>query len=112
MSETRQQSTGKGSQATKDTLQALPQVTIPPALSVKQLADIMGISPVEVIKQLMRNGVMANINQSIDFNTAALIASHFGYEAKKRPIAHQAKPKVTVGGSKLSPRPPVITIMG
>ena len=114
MSETRQ-TTGKQDKAGPDgkaTAQALPQIIIPPALSVKQLAELLKVSPVEVIKQLMRNGVMANINQSIDFNTATLIAFQFGYEAKKQPITQQAKPKVTAGGGKLSPRPPVITIMG
>ena len=114
MSETRQ-TTGKQDKAGPDgkaTAQALPQIIIPPALSVKQLAELLKVSPVEVIKQLMRNGVMANINQSIDFNTATLIASLFGYEAKKQPLTQQAKPKVTAGSGKLSPRPPVITIMG
>ena len=41
----------------------------------------MQTSPIEVIKTLMANGVMANINQQIDFDTAAIVASEMGYEA-------------------------------
>jgi translation initiation factor IF-2 len=91
----------------------LPHVSLPPALSVKQLADILQVSGVEVIKQLMRNGVMANINQAIDFDTAAVVVAYFGYEAKKQPVSAQTKrPTTPTGDGKLSPRPPVITIMG
>ncbi len=92
--------------------QELPQVDLPPALSVKQLADLLGVSAVEVIKQLMRNGVMANINQAIDFDTAAVIAANFGYKANKQSVPVQTKPSATAKGGKLSPCPPVITIMG
>ncbi|NQT32372.1 MAG: translation initiation factor IF-2 [Candidatus Omnitrophica bacterium] len=92
--------------------QELSQVDLPPALSVKQLADLLGVSAVEVIKQLMRNGVMANINQAIDFDTAAVIAANFGYKANKQAVPVQTKPSATAKGGKLSPCPPVITIMG
>ncbi|MBM3166265.1 MAG: translation initiation factor IF-2, partial [Chloroflexi bacterium] len=62
---------------------------------------------------LMRHGVMANINQAIDFDTAATIAKVYGFEAKKQPVTTQAKPSaVSRGTGKLYPRPPVITIMG
>ena len=100
------------SQEVKPGLQVSPQVSLPPAVSVKQLADLLGVSAVEVIKQLMRNGVMANINQAIDFDTAAVIAAAFGYEANKQPVSLQTKPSATAKGVELSPRPPVITIMG
>jgi translation initiation factor IF-2 len=92
--------------------QELPQVDLPSALSVKQLADLLGIGAVEVIKQLMRNGVMANINQAIDFDTAAVIVANFGYKAEKQPVPAQTKPSATAKGGELSPCPPVITIMG
>jgi len=60
----------------------------------------------------MRNGVMANINQAVDYDTAALVVSHFDYEAKKQPMLAKTKRPVAVTGEKLYPRPPVITIMG
>jgi len=98
-------------EATTDS-KTLPHVSLPPVLSVKQLADILQVSGVEVIKQLMRNGVMANINQAIDFDTAAVVAAYFGYEAKKQPVSAQIKRSTPTGDGELSPRPPVITIMG
>lgn len=94
---------------------AASQISLPPALTVKQLAELLGVNGVDIIKQLMRNGIMANINQTIDFNVASIIADNFGYKVKRQPTPSRAKPaaktKVAKGG-KLAPRPPVITIMG
>ncbi len=87
-------------------------VTLPSALSVKQLADIISVNPIDIIKQLMRNGIMANINQSIDFDIAALIAADFGFKAEKQAASSRAKSAETVKDSKLAPKAPVITIMG
>ncbi len=100
------------SQEAKSDSQVLPHISLPPTLSVKQLADLLQVSAVEVIKQLMRNGVMANINQAVDFDTASLVADHFGYKTKKQPILAKIKRPVLTGSGKLSPRPPVITIIG
>ena len=99
-------------QEAKADSKAPPHVSLPSALSVKELADLLQVSAVEIIKQLMRNGVMANINQAIDFDTAAVVATYFGYEAKKQPVSAQIKRPMPTGDGKLSPRPPVITIMG
>ena len=93
-------------------VKATRQLSLPPALSVKQLADLLQVSAIEVIKQLMRSGIMANINQAIDFDTAAMVAAHFGYEAKKQLASTQLKRPTAVATGKLSPRPPVVTIMG
>jgi translation initiation factor IF-2 len=100
------------SQEAKSDSHVLPHISLPPTLSVKQLADLLQVSAVEVIKQLMRNGVMANINQAVDFDTASLVADHFGYKTKKQPILAKIKRPVLTGSGKLSPRPPVITIIG
>ena len=54
-----------------------PQIGLPPVVTVKQLADQISVSGIEIIKQLMRNGVMANINQSLEFDVAARIAADF-----------------------------------
>lgn len=97
---------------TEGAVKALRYITLPATVTVKQLADLLKVSPVEVIKQLMRNGVMANINQAVDYDTAALVVSHFDYEAKKQPMLAKTKRPVAVTGEKLYPRPPVITIMG
>ncbi len=98
-----------------------PSVELPTSLSVKELADLFHISAIEVIKQLMRNGMMANINQVIGYEVAATIAADFGYEARQKSrttkksagatgdIKQQLQDKER---SDLQPRPPIITIMG
>lgn len=56
-------------------------IELPASITVRELAQRIQTSPIEVIKILMVNGVMANINQQIDFDTAAVVASEMGYEA-------------------------------
>jgi len=91
-------------------------VEIPHSVSVRQLADLTGVSAIDIIKQLMRNGIFANINQVIDYEAAAAVAAAFGYEAQLKPLAtaggtRRYRPQEEeVGGLKL--RPPVVTIMG
>ena len=102
-------------QALKLEKQSAKQVSLPPVLTVKQLAELIDVTPVDIIKQLMRNGLMANINQTIDFNVASVITENFGYKVKRQPAPPKTKPSApakTVKGSKLVARPPVITIMG
>src|SRR4030042_4710213 len=59
----------------------LKKIELTPSITVRDLAQIMETSPIDVIKALMSNGVMASINQQIDFDTAAIVASEMGYEA-------------------------------
>ncbi len=56
-------------------------IELPSTITVRELAREIQSSPIEVIKTLMANGVMANINQQIDFDTAAIVAAEMGYEA-------------------------------
>lgn len=94
------------------------QIKIPPVLTVQQLAELLQVSAVEVIKQLMRNGVIASINQSIDFDTAAIVAADFGYEAQEAPSAQTAvaaregKKYLPSLEDSTVPRPPIVTVMG
>ena len=97
---------------TKSTTKKVPKVTIPNVLTVKQLAELLDTNPIDIIKQLMRNGIMANINQTIDFSIAAVIANTYGYKAEKQKEQKQGKTAVSTGGENMVPRPPVITIMG
>ena len=60
----------------------LTNIKVPPVLTVKELAEMMKKSASEVIKKLMLMGVMATLNQELDFDTAALIASEFGITAE------------------------------
>jgi len=98
-------------------------IKIPNSLSVRQLADLLHLSTIDTIKQLMRNGIMANINQVIDYKTAALVTSSLGYEPHLKPeparklasIKGKEKRHQQLQGEEagqLQPRPPVITVMG
>jgi len=91
-----------------------PQVELPPSITVKQLADVLRVEPTRVIKQLMRKGVMAGLNQAIDFDTASATAADFGYEVKaaKERKALPSRQERRKGKGKLSVRPPVVTVMG
>jgi hypothetical protein len=61
----------------------VPQiVTLPIMLTVRDLATLLKLTPIDIIKKLMANGVMANITQSIDYDTAALIAEELGFQVK------------------------------
>jgi translation initiation factor IF-2 len=62
-------------------------VVLPPTVTVKDLADRLGVGPVDVIKKLMQSGVMATINQVIDYGTAEIVADDFGF--KVEPIASE-----------------------
>ena len=121
---------------------AVPKVLeLPASISLRELATRMNVSPINVIRELMQNGVMATINQQLDFDTAAIVASTFGWEAQPiqqvatespvlEPPAATADNKPAPAGkvatlkqrllaeeqaedkSALKPRPPVVTVMG
>jgi len=97
---------------------AKAELALPPSLTVKHLADLLGISSIEAIKHLMRKGIMASINQVIDYDSAAAVASDLGRkpvlkqeEERETPIAKQA-PVSKKEAKAQKPRPPVITILG
>ena len=90
----------------------LPRVELPPSITVKQLADVLKVEPVKVIKQLMRKGIMANINQTLGFDTASITVAEFGYAAKAAKERKALPSRKGKGKGKLSVRPPVVTVMG
>ncbi|MEE8443341.1 MAG: translation initiation factor IF-2 [Dehalococcoidia bacterium] len=90
-------------------------LTVPDAISVAHLAELINASPIELMKQLMRAGIMANINQVIDFDTAAAIIPGFGFRAVS--VVDTPKGTKDIGAEQedaalLQPRPPVVTILG
>ena len=90
-------------------------VVLPRRLTVKQLSDLLGVSGIDAIKCLMRNGIMASINQVVDYETAAIVAVDLGFEAKEEPQTPQGaavKPRIAETGKGIKLRPPVVTIMG
>ncbi|MEK9132542.1 MAG: translation initiation factor IF-2 [Patescibacteria group bacterium] len=97
------------------------EVEIPDAISVKEFAEKTGLNPVKVIGELMKNGILANINQMIDFETASIIADDFGIKLHRK--RSQAKVEDIESGNleslikeddekDLVMRPPIVTIMG
>ena len=92
--------------------ETLPQVELPFSITVKQLAHTLKVEPVNIIKQLMRKGIMANINQTMDFHTASTIAADFGYNVKTASEHRVLPARKESGKRKLSVRSPVVTVMG
>ena len=99
------------------------KIELPASITVRELAQRIQASPIQVIKILMANGVMANINQQIDFDTAAVVASEMGFEANLEvleEIHEQDTSEIPLwrrlianeDPAKLVPRPPVVTILG
>src|SRR2546427_191200 len=107
------------------------KAVLPPTLSVKDLAEKLGVSPVEVIKKLMASKILATINQVIDFATAEIVADEFGFTVE--PVASEDVVAVESAEgqgdvvttsreelfslanedpSKLVPRPPIVTVLG
>mgnify|MGYP000909594313 FL=1 len=99
-------------------------IEFPVVLTVRDLAAKMSASPIQVIKILMSNGVMANINQQIDFDTAAIVASELGFEAVQEAAKEESVVEDTSevplwrrlimneDPKKLIKRPAVVTILG
>ncbi|WP_202077166.1 translation initiation factor IF-2 [Caldalkalibacillus salinus] len=90
-------------------------ITVSGSITVGDLAKKLGKEPSELIKKLMKLGVMATINQEVDFDTVALIADEYGVsvEEKVEVDEDQFEMQVTEDDpSTLEERPPVVTIMG
>src|SRR5687768_6919175 len=110
-------------------------VELPSSIAVTDLADALGISTGEIISELIRNGIFATINQSIDFDTASLVAGELGIETVERGAAERAAAEaagpteIVAPGSEeegagkpvlfteedaaeLTTRAPIVTIMG
>ena len=91
-------------------------LVLPQTLSVKDLAELIDQNPIDVIKQLMRNGIMASMNQIIDHQVATLVTSAFGIRTR---VAEQNQATDSLTGAvdaedteHLAGRPPVVTILG
>lgn len=89
-------------------------------ITVREFADRLGLSITEVITELMKNGILANQNQDIDFDTAAIMADQFGFTAQREVGSdtaveekrEEALEAALAHSTTLEPRPPVIVVMG
>ena len=104
-------------------------IELPGTITVKELAELLGVNPADVIRELIKSGIFATINQLIDRDTASLVAGELGYEvAEAAPtvtapaadgetngVVHEASKEVLYEedeASLLEPRAPIVTVMG
>lgn len=97
-------------------------IALPALISVRDLAQKIQASPIDIIRALMSNGVMANINQQVDFDTAAVVLSEMGWEAVPEQTQVEEKDSGEIPlwrrviaqekQDKLKTRPPVVAILG
>ncbi len=89
---------------------------LPSTMTVQYLAEVLNQSAIDVIKQLMRNGIMANMNQVIDYQVATLVTTAFGIRSTMapEPTAAARAAAVAKGESEedMVSRPPVVVVMG
>ena len=100
------------------------KIELPASIVIRDLAQKIEKSPIDLIKKLMTNGVMATINQTVDFDTAAIVVGEYGFEAVLEASDEDAAKEETgevplwrqmIAGednSQLKSRPPVVTILG
>src|SRR5438270_11813867 len=110
-------------------------VELPSSVAVKDLAEALGVSHADIIKELIRNGIFATINQTIDFDTASLVAGELGFETVERGATERAAAEAAASQEIVAPgseeegagkpvlfsedsaadlvtRAPIVTIMG
>lgn len=88
-------------------------VTLPESMSVSDLAQKLGVAGTELIKQLMKIGIMASLSQTVDYDIAAIVASELGIEtAPEKDLAEEIFAAVSEDPQAQATRPPVVTIMG
>jgi len=100
-------------------------ILLPDYLTVRELAELIHASPIEVMKQLIANGIMASINQQVDYDTAAIVVGEMGFEAQSQSAMSAQAEKEAAAKSQewrqlyvgekpenLLTRPPIVTILG
>jgi translation initiation factor IF-2 len=103
----------RGGEFAQPTAPVKREVQLPETITVGELASRMAVKASEVIKTMMKMGVMATINQPIDQDTAQLVVEEFGHTAVRlREDGIEEQIKAEVGELDLLPRPPVVTVMG
>ncbi|MCX7337777.1 MAG: translation initiation factor IF-2 [Alphaproteobacteria bacterium] len=104
----------KQSHAQAETVKIIREVIIPESISVGELANRMAVRGAEIVKTLMKQGLMVTINQIIDGDTAELICGEFGHKCRR---VSDSDIEIGLGGgedthAEMISRPPVVTVMG
>src|SRR4051794_13766368 len=104
-------------------------IEIPNSVLVKELAELLGVNAADIIRELIKSGIFANINQPLDRDTASLVTSELGFEVAEARPAEQAGAEAKNGDAPtpqatkevlfeadapadLVARPPIVTVMG
>jgi len=98
------------------------KITLPAAVTVKKFSELLDMPIGSVISELMKNGILATINEQIDFETASIIAQDLGYEVSEEAAVSgetmtlekliEIQKKERESGENLQSRPPIVTILG
>lgn len=98
------------------------QISIPLSITVKKFSELLGLPVNIVITELMKNSILATINEKIDFETASIIAQDLGYSVSEEILENQEEmtleklnellKKEQEAGENLRKRPPVVTVLG
>jgi len=91
-------------------------LVLPETMTVQHLAEVLNQNPIDVIKQLMRNGIMASMNQVIDYKVATIVTTALGTRTSMAQAPTAAKPSAKRGSEEddadMVTRPPVVTVLG
>lgn len=98
------------------------QISLPKVMTVKELAATLKLEVTAVMKKLIQNGVMATINEEIDYDTAAIVATDLGFDVSETAqetsrlglgyVADEIKKEMKENPEAFAPRPPIVAVMG
>ncbi|MDD5040277.1 MAG: translation initiation factor IF-2 [Patescibacteria group bacterium] len=108
-------------EAPASSTQGAREIKLPPSITVRDLGTLLDKPVTVIIKELMKNGILANLNEHIDYETASIIAQDLGFvtahaeenvEQNTSPDALNIEALLQDDPAKLTPRPPVVVVMG